>query len=172
MKKTKSKSNSSSSFKGALVLAGIIFSIVAITMFFVNFVKDNTSVIGPIEGFKLAFGYTKTQTTTLLGITTTTTLYTIPVIPLVLIGFILVAVALLGGLISFFAKGNIGKIVLGASALCLVVAAVFFFICNINYAGVKEIEDTSKVGLEIGAILAGSYSAAGAVSFIGAALLK
>lgn len=166
MKKTKVKN---STFGKSLILTGLIFAIVAITMFLCPFIKTSAY---DLDGFKVAFGHKEIFSSTIMGITTTTTLYEIKITALFLIGFILIALSALLGLFGFVGKGLVGKIVLAVAALLLIVAGVFMFVGKYNFASANGIDDANNVTTEIGAILCGSYSFAGALSFVGTALIK
>lgn len=160
----KSKSNSSAFGKGLLLL-GVVFGIVVITLFFTPFISN----VGSIDGFKLAFGY---ESSTSIGGIVSITTETVKLVPLFLIAFILACVSVAVGLISCFMKDKIKAVTLLIGALVLIVAGVFFFVGKFNYASVNNIDNADNVKMLAGAILAGSYSFAGALSYVGAAILK
>lgn len=155
VKKLKAKSN----LGVYLSFLGIVLAVVAVTLFFTDFVSG-------IDGFKVAFGY-KNE---ISGGSWSISLGEVKGSPLALIAFILICVSVGIGLLLAFINLKFAKFAMLGCALMMVVASVFLFTSNLNFAAVNEM--SSNPDLASGAILAGSYSAASAVCYIGGAFLK
>lgn len=153
---------------------GIVLALAAIIMFFLDFVVVKGNLLGTTEifnGFKVAFGYKEYKD--VLGSQVLVAEYKAAALPL--IGFILICVSAVAGLLTLIpALGKFRKIISFAATLLLIVAAIFVFCAVASWTKAQGYEATELItyNLGAGAIVAGILSIVGGLGFLGSAILK